>query len=117
MDMESIITRLGEIQVLCIKNQLSEHADACSDAVSVFYALLEEGARDIERAKDIVHDYRAMAKQYQTMHKRFEVANHVVRNDGAWHCPSCNCKVSPYHSYCHACGKRLDWGGGKGGQR
>lgn len=34
-----------------------------------------------------------------TMHYRASV----------WHCPDCNRRVSPNHSFCHRCGKKLRW--------
>ena len=71
----------------------------------------------IEEIRDILRDYDALAEQYQAMYQRFGVAEPVVRKDGVWHCPSCNRRANQYHSYCHACGKKLAWGCGKGGRR
>lgn len=96
MEIDSIIVRLGEI---------GAHCDAEADR-----AVCTEAA-------NIIHDYNGLAKQYQAMYKRFGVAEHVVRKDGVWHCPSCNRRANQYHSYCHSCGQKLDWGGGKGGRR
>ncbi len=88
MEIDSIIARLGEMESHC----------------------------NIEEIRDILRDYDALAEQYQAMYKRFGVAD-PVRKDGVWRCPSCNRRANQYHSYCHACGKKLAWGGGKGGRR
>ena len=89
MEIDSIIARLGEMESHC----------------------------NIEEIRDILRDYDALAEQYQAMYQRFGVAEPVVRKDGVWHCPSCNHRANQYHSYCHFCGKKLEWGGGKGGRR
>lgn len=96
MEIDSIIARLGEMGACC---DTETDKAVCIEAVN------------------IIHDYNGLAKQYQAMYQRFGVADHVVRKDGVWHCPSCNRRANQYHSYCHACGKKLDWGGGKGGRR
>lgn len=30
--------------------------------------------------------------------------------DGVWHCPTCNSRAKVWHSYCHQCGQRMNWG-------
>jgi len=92
MEIDSIIARLGEIGSRC---------DAEADR-----AVCTEAA-------NIIHDYNGLAKQYQEMYRRLGVADHVVRKDGIWHCPSCNRRANQYHSYGHSCGQKLDWGIGK----
>lgn len=32
------------------------------------------------------------------------------RKDGVWHCPTCNSRAKVWHSYCHQCGQRMNWG-------
>lgn len=114
MEIDSIIARLGAVGSHC---DAGDDKTACTEAANIIFALSESGARTAEEAADLVYDYNAMAKQYQTMHKRFEAASRVVRKDGVWHCPSCNRRANQYHSYCHSCGQKLNWGIGKGGRR
>ena len=114
MEIDSIIARLGEMKSRC---DTEADKTACTEAAGILFTLWEGGVKTSEEAADLVYDYNAMAKQYQAMHKRFEIAEHVIRKDGVWHCPSCNRRANQYHSYCHACGKKLAWGCGKGGRR
>ena len=114
MEIDSIMDHLAEIGSRC--NAEAEKT-ACTEAAGILFTLGESGVKTLEEATDLVYDYNALAKQYQVMHKRFGVAEHVVRKDGVWHCPSCNRRANQYHSYCHSCGQKLDWGGGKGGRR
>ena len=117
LDMDGIITRLGELKAHCANQREWEgtgttwqtYEEVCSEAVNVLYTLLDSGAHTAEEVKDLVHDYKALAKQYQAMYKRFGTAGHAVHKDGVWHCPSCNKRVNPGHSFCHTCGKKLDW--------
>lgn len=30
--------------------------------------------------------------------------------DGVWHCPTCNSRAKVWHSYCHQCGQKMNWG-------
>lgn len=103
--MEGIITALGQIGATGPEGT----AETCKAAVSILYAILEEGARTPEEALDILHDYRLQAKQYKTLHSKHEVASKPFLKDGVWHCPSCNRRTTPNHSYCHCCGKKLGW--------
>ncbi len=82
---------------------------ACTAAINTLFALSEAGARTPGEAQDLIYDYKALAQQYQTLHKRYEVAGNPILKDGVWHCPSCNRRTSVNHSYCHCCGKRLSW--------
>lgn len=50
-----------------------------------------------------------MAKQYQTLHRKYEAPGKPTHKDGVWHCPACNSRVQINHSHCHRCGKRLGW--------
>lgn len=114
MEIDSIMDHLAEIGSRC--NAEAEKT-ACTEAAGILFTLGESGVRTSEAAADLVYDYNALAKQYQAMHKRFGIAEHVVRKDGVWHCPSCNRRANQYHSYCHSCGQKLDWDIGKGGRR
>ena len=115
MEMDRMIANLGGIKSRC-----TSEADrgACAEAVSTICALQDGGIHTAEEAKDLVHDYNALTKQYQAMYRRFGDAGHAVHKDGVWHCPNCNRRVTPGHSFCHWCGKKMEWWGSrKGGRR
>lgn len=88
---------------------------ACEAATDILTALQDEGIKDPEQVRDLIHDYNALAEQYQKMHQRHEVAEAPVRfSNGlrtlAHLCPDCRSKTSPGNNYCWNCGKRLNWG-------
>lgn len=33
-----------------------------------------------------------------------------LHKDGVWHCPTCNSRAKAWHSYCHQCGQKMNWG-------
>ncbi|WP_297311602.1 hypothetical protein [uncultured Oscillibacter sp.] len=125
MDMGGIIARLCELgaysiykaEFESIRSVREKDAEACREAAGILSALLDGGCKTVEDTKDLVHDYNALAKQYQAMYKRHGTAGHAVHKDGVWHCPDCNRRVHPHHAFCHSCGKKLGGNGGKGGRR
>lgn len=48
-----------------------------------------------------------MAKQYQTLHRKYEAPGKPTHKDGVWHCPACNSRVQINHTHCHRCGKKI----------
>ena len=105
LTMDEVITGLGEIKATVGGGRW----DVCQTAVNILFALSEEGARTAEDAMDILHDYRLQAKQHKALHSKHEVAGKPFLRDGVWHCPDCNRRVAPNHSFCHRCGKKLGW--------
>lgn len=103
--MDAIITFLGQTGA----STPPEAAELTKAAVNILFAISEEGAKTAEDALDILHDYRLQAKQYKALHSKHEVAGKPFLKDGVWHCPSCNRRTTPNHSYCHCCGKKLGW--------
>ena len=103
--MDRLITGLGDIRA----TTEGEGQDICQAAVNILFALKEEGAKTAADALDILHDYRLQAKQYSALHRKHEVAGKPILKDGVWHCPDCNGRTSPNHSFCHRCGKKLGW--------
>ena len=103
--MDAIITFLGQTGA----STPPEAAELTKAAVNILFTISEEGARTAEEALDILHDYRLQAKQYKALHSKHEVAGKPFLKDGVWHCPSCNRRTTPNHSYCHCCGKKLGW--------
>jgi len=105
LTMDEIITGLGDIRAAVE----GESRNICQAAIHTLFALSEAGARTAGEGRDLLYDYRALAKQYQALHKRHEVAGNAILKDGVWHCPDCRHRVAPNHSFCHRCGKKLGW--------
>lgn len=103
--LDSIIETLGQLGTLTPPGA----SEDCKAAVNIIFAISEEGAKTEEEALDILHDYRLQAKQYAALHSKHEVAGKPFLKDGVWHCPSCNRRTTPNHSFCHCCGKKLGW--------
>ena len=80
---------------------------ALETAISIFSALQDEGCGSAEEIKDILHDYRKQAEELKALRQKYESAARPVYTDGVWHCPDCNHRIAPRHSYCHWCGKKI----------
>lgn len=80
---------------------------ACEAATDILAALQNEGIDDADGVQDLIYDYNKLADQYKALHARFEVASNPLRRDGVWHCPACNHRIAPRHSFCHWCGKKI----------
>lgn len=88
---------------------------ACEAATAILSALQDEGIKDPEGVRDLVHDYKALAEQYRKMHQKYEEPKTVLRIGGAGAraaclCPDCRSQSRPGNAYCWNCGKRLGWG-------
>lgn len=105
LTMDELITGLGDIRA----TTEGKDRDICQAAVNILFALTEEGARTAEDALDILHDYRLQAKQDEALRQKHIIAGKPRMKDGVWHCPDCNRRVTPNHSFCHRCGKKLCW--------
>ena len=103
--LDAIVTFLGQVGA----SSPPEAAELCKAAVSILFALSEEGAKTTEDALDILHDYWLQGKQYKALHSKHEIAGKPFLKDGVWHCPDCNRRVAPNHSFCHRCGRKLGW--------
>lgn len=95
--MDELITGLGDLRATAD----SKGKGVCQAAVSILFALSEEGAKTTEDALDILHDYRLQARQYRAMYKRHVDAGRTVYRYGVWHCPACNRRVHPHHGKNH----------------
>lgn len=83
---------------------------ACEAATAILSALQDEGVRTPEEVRDLVHDYKALAEQYQKMHQRYEEPAAAERLGTAFICPDCHRQITgryPYH--CGNCGRKLGW--------
>lgn len=88
---------------------------ACEAATDILTALQDEGIKDPEQVRDLIHDYNALAEQYQKMHQQYEVPEAPVRfTNGirtiSYLCPNCRSPIKQTNAgHCWSCGKRLDW--------
>ena len=84
---------------------------ACEAAIDILTALQDEGIKDPEQVRDLIHDYNALAAQYQNLHQKYEVEEKPVRLGNTFICPACNRQIRQlYAAHCWSCGKRLGWG-------
>lgn len=105
LTMDELITGLGDIRATTD----GKGRDICQAAINILFALSEEGAKTAGDALDILRDYRLQAKQDEKLRQKHIIAGKPGLKDGVWHCPDCNRRVSPNHSFCHRCGKKLRW--------
>ncbi len=105
LTMDELIAGLGDIRA----TTEGKGQDICQAAANILFALSEEGARTAEEALDILHDYQLQAKQDAALRRKHTVAGKPRLKDGVWHCPDCNGRCRPNHSFCHRCGKKLGW--------
>ena len=90
---------------------LKEDVEAIEAATDIFTALQDEGIKDPEQVRDLIHDYNALAAQYQNLHQKYEVEDKPVRLGNTFICPACNRQIRQlYAAHCWSCGKRLGWG-------
>jgi len=82
---------------------------ACEAATAILSALQDEGIRDPDEVRDLIADYNALAKQYQELHRKFEVGDKPQPLGGMHFCPECHRRSRPGDNHCWNCGKRLDW--------
>ena len=108
--LDAIITGLGGIRAAMGREEDRQtDVETIQAAVNIISAFSEEGAKTADDALDILHDYRLQGKQYSALHRKHEVAGKAIFKDGVWHCPDCNGRTTPNHSFCHRCGKKLRW--------
>ena len=83
---------------------------ACEAATDILTALQDEGIKDPEQVRDLVHDYNALAKHYQSLHQKYEEPAEAVRLGITFVCPDCHRQITGrYPHHCGNCGKRLGW--------
>lgn len=81
--------------------------EALEAAISMISVLQDEGIKDYDTLKDAIFDQTLLRKEYQQMHLKHRKAAKPIHKDGVAHCPDCNKRVHPNHTYCHWCGKLL----------
>ena len=84
--------------------------EACEAATAILSALQDEEIRDPEQVRDLVHDYKALAEEYQKMHQHYEKPEKPIQLGAAYICPNCKKQLRQTNAgHCWACGKRLNW--------
>lgn len=116
MSLDAIMEQLSDLKDIATSLQTPMDGDrvaACEAATDILSALQDEGVNDHEQVRDLIHDYNALAEQYQAMHKKYEEPAPVMRLGSgaraACLCPVCHNQSRPGNAYCWNCGKRLDW--------
>lgn len=114
MSLDAIMEQLSDLKDIATSLQTPIDGDrvaACEAATDILNALQDEGIKDPEQVRDLIHDYNAMAEQYQSLHQKYEVEGKPVRLGNTFICPACNRQIRQlYAAHCWSCGKRLDWG-------
>lgn len=118
MSIDAILERLADLKDVALFLQkprddpdiTESRVAACEAATDILTALQDEGIKDQEQVRDLIHDYNALAEQYRAMHQRYEEPEPIRRLGTACLCPDCKHTVRPDNPYCWYCGKRLGWG-------
>ena len=119
MSIDAILERLADLKDVALFLQkprddpdiTESRVTACEAATDILNALQDEGIKDPEQVRDLIHDYNAMAEQYQSLHQKYEVEGKPVRLGNTFICPACNRQIRQlYAAHCWSCGKRLGWG-------
>ena len=118
MSIDAILERLADLKDIAAALQTprdgpeptASRVAACEAATDILTALQDEGINDHEQVRDLIHDYNALAEQYQSLHQKYEVEDKPVRLGNTFICPACNRQIRQlYAAHCWSCGKRLGW--------
>ena len=113
MSIDAIMEQLSDLKDIATSLQTPMDGDrvaACEAATDILSALQDEGVNDHEQVRDLIHDYNALAEQYQSLHQKYEVEGKPVRLGNTFICPACNRQIRQlYAAHCWSCGKRLGW--------
>ena len=119
MSIDAILERLADLKDIATiiptpgdgPEPMASRVAACEAATDILNALQDEGIKDPEQVRDLIHDYNALAEQYQNLHQKYEVEEKPVRLGNTFICPACNRQIRQlYAAHCWSCGKRLGWG-------
>jgi len=117
MTIDAILAQLASLKDNARSFQTGPDADpiwqadveACQAATAILSALQDEGIEDPEQVRDLIHDYNALAKQYQGLHRKFEEGDKPKHVGAAYLCPECHRQSRPGNAYCWNCGHKLKW--------
>jgi len=119
MGIDAILGHLGDLKDIAVSLQTprddpeptQSRVAACEAATDILTALQDEGIRDPEQVRDLIHDYDALALQYQGLHHKYEVGDRPQRlGNKVFICPACHQQQRPGNNNCWNCGHRLIWG-------
>lgn len=85
MSLDAIMEQLSDLKDIATSLQTPMDGDrvaACEAATDILNALQDEGIKDPEQVRDLIHDYNALAEQYRKMHQRYEEPAQVLRLGG-----------------------------------
>ena len=70
---------------------------ACEAATDILTALQDEGIKDPEQVRDLIHDYNALALQYQHLRHTYEEGDRPQRlgSSKVFVCPACRQQQRP----------------------
>lgn len=118
MSLDAIMEQLSDLKDIAASLQTprdgpeptASRVAACEAATGILNALQDEGIKDPEQVRDLIHDYNALAKQYQGLHQKYEEPAAAERLGTAFICPDCHRQITgryPYH--CGYCGRKFGW--------
>ena len=118
MSIDAILERLADLKDIATiiptpgdgPEPMASRVAACEAATDILNALQDEGIKDPEQVRDLIHDYNALAEQYQKMHQHYEKPEKPIQLGAAYICPNCKKQLRQTNAgHCWACGKRLNW--------
>lgn len=118
MSIDAILERLADLKDIAAALQTprdgpeptASRVAACEAATDILNTLQDEGIKDPEQVRDLIHDYNALAEQYQKMHQHYEKPEKPIQLGAAYICPNCKKQLRQTNAgHCWACGKRLNW--------
>lgn len=118
MSIDTILENLADLKDIATSLQTprddpeptQSRVAACEAATDILTALQDEGIKDPEQVRDLIHDYNAQAETYRTMHQQYEAPEPIKRLGNLFLCPACKHQVRHDNPHCWYCGKRLGWG-------
>lgn len=118
MSLDAIMEQLSDLKDIAASMQTprdgpeptASRVAACEAATDILNTLQDEGIMDHEQVRDLIHDYNALAEQYQKMHQHYEKPEKPIQLGAAYICPNCKKQLRQTNAgHCWACGKRLNW--------
>lgn len=120
MSIDAILERLADLKDIAASLQTprddpeptQSRVAACEAATDILTALQDEGIKDPEQVRDLIHDYNALALQYQHLRHTYEEGDRPQRlgSSKVFVCPACRQQQRPGNNNCWNCGHRLIWG-------
>ena len=120
MSIDTILEHLADLKDIAASLQTprddpeptQSRVAACEAATDILTALQDEGIKDPEQVRDLIHDYNALALQYRNLRHTYEEGDRPQRlgSSKVFVCPACRQQQRPGNNNCWNCGHRLIWG-------